>query len=753
MNRKRMPTLSTVLAATLLTQVAVSSEPPESAAIARPEAPVERLGPPTFFAPPVERYRLGAPDLSNPAFYPIPQTAVTRATYMIWLEQSGLLQYADQPELGMSGPTLLLPTLAKFVQTGQRQWGDACVAMLKDYHRALKVEIEAKGWVEQFAEPPAFLPVYRKHLIASGLMTGDAPWFRELWLDYCRHLHVWGTKPIEWRGPCHRSMPEALAKGLAAKWFPDIPEAAHWREYSLLVWHDFWRVKDLLQNDTGYFQDSVRAYAFSSDQFLGDDRYLRAPGMQKIWERLMAEITPDGAINPYGPNGGWNSTAALRVGVLEAAAKATRNGMYRFAAHKAMNYLLYQNEPILGDGYLKHQETAPYIVLAWFSADDSIEPVEPPSGGMTTYRREPARYPHRDKTIVGRFLPDLDPDPDKANLCCNWTFTERTIPDKLVLRSGWDRGDFFVLVELAPTTFPYNAGGIVGMSRWGAPFTQVVTSKGETPENRLWVTDLSGKARRRYISDPDRINEVWERGKMQDMMTSVPFVLDTPNATFARIELENPEGLPVRVIQEYVLVKNRFLVRRETIEFEEPFHARVASLWNTQNIGPFIGTHWANTFLNAPVASNGRVTMNTPPADLLVYYAPQPNWRLQVVDRTAEDPRTEVCPAQLRYVWGGTPTAGKRLHVTQVYYPHAARKAPPVSNNPRMEDGNRDAKLAALAGVSGIEVIRDDLEATVLRFEFEPGHVEWVTFNPERRMLEIDSIKTMEPLAYHTADK
>jgi hypothetical protein len=187
--------------------------------------------------------------------------------------------------------------------------------------------------------------------------------------------------------------------------------------------------------------------------------------------------------------------------------------------------------------------------------------------------------------------------------------------------------------------------------------------------------------------------------------------------------------------------------------FEEPFRARVASLWNTQNVGPFVGTHWANTFLNAPVASNGQIAMNTPPADLLVYFAPQPGWRMQVVDRTAEDPRTEVCPAQVRYVWEGTPNAGQRLHSTQVYYPHAARKAPPVPNNPRTSNENRDAELAALAGASGIHVVRDDLEATVLRLEFEPSRIEWVVFNPEGLTLKAGSLETKEPLVYHAADE
>ena len=709
---------------------------------------VERVGAPTLYAPPIERYRLGPPDLSNPAYYPIPQTPVTRATYMAWLEQSGQLDYADQPKRGLSGPTLLLPALAKLVQTGEKRWGEACVAMLKDYHRAMEAEVRAKGWVEQFAEPPAFLPVYRKHLIAAGLMTPDEPWFRALWLFYCRSLHVWGTEPIEWRGPCHRSMPEALAKGLAAKWYPDIAEAARWRRYSEQVWQDFWRSKDLLQNDTGYFQDSVRAFAFSGDQLLGDDRYLGDAGMQIVWNRLMAEITPDGAINPYGPNGGWNSTAALRVGVLERVASATGNGAYRFAAHKAMNHILYQNAPTLRDGYLKHQETAPYIVLAWLSADDSIRPVEPPAGASITHRREPARYPHRDKAIVGRFLPDLDPDPDKANLCCNWVFTDRIIPDKLILRSGWNPGDLFVLVELAPTTFPYNAGGILGMNRWGAPFTQVVTSKGDTPENRLWVSDLSGKARRRYLPDADRINEIWQQGRMQDMMTRVPIVRDSRDISFARVELQNPEGVPVNVVQQYLLVKNRFLVRREIVTFEEAFHARVAAIWNTQNVGPFVGPHWANTFLNAPVASNGQIAMNTPPADLLVYFAPQPDWKLQVVDRTEEDPRTTVCPGQVRYVWEGTPEVGQRLHTTQIYHPHAARKAPPVSNNPGGKGLDRSQEFADLAGASGIQVVRDDLTATILRLEFEPGRVEWVVINPEEQLLRVGSRETKERFGY-----
>ena len=303
------------------------------------DAPARRVGPPTLYSPPVERYRFGRTDVSNPRFYPIPRERVTRQTYLDWLERNGSLAPVEKPRRGLSGPRDLLGVLAQFVLTGDRKWGLACVEMLQDFRRALEREIEAKGWTEQFAEPPAFVPLYRKYLIRGGVLREDSEWFRELWLLYARKLHVWGSEPTEWRGPCHRSMPEALAKGLAAKWYPDIPEATRWTKYSAQVVDDFWRSKEILQNDTGYMQDSLRAYAFSGDLLLGDDRYLTDPGMQPLWERLAAEFTPDGAMNPYGPNGGWNSTAAIRLAVFERLARVRRDGRYRFVAHKAMNYL------------------------------------------------------------------------------------------------------------------------------------------------------------------------------------------------------------------------------------------------------------------------------------------------------------------------------------------------------------------------------------------------------------------------------
>jgi hypothetical protein len=336
--------------------------------------------------------------------------------------------------------------------------------------------------------------------------------------------------------------------------------------------------------------------------------------------------------------------------------------------------------------------------------------------------------PHRDKAIVGRFLPDLDPHPDRANLCCNQTFTARVFPDKLVMRSGWNPGDFFVLVDVVPTSFPFNAGGILGMTRWGAPFTQLVTSKGMSPENRMSIRAVGDMPRLRYLPSPDRINEDWERGRMPDIRSTAEVLHEDDDCLVARVQVQNPEGFPARYEREFIFVKSGYLVAREVVTFEESFHAEVSALWNTQNIGPQIGGHWANTFVTAPIASNGRVPMRTPPADLLVYFAPQDNWKLQVVDRTYQDPRTRDCPAQLRYTWNGPVEPGTQVHCTQVYYPHAASRARPSTNNPGATAWFDGGEIEATAGASAISVLEDSAERTVLKIQLDEITVDWIRF-------------------------
>jgi hypothetical protein len=696
----------------------------------------------------VERYRFGADsNLSNPEFYPIPQDEVTRSTYFRCVDAYDPGTISKNPVQGMNGPQTFMPVLAKYVQTNDDKWGVACVAMLKAFHKEMQRQVAERKWFWQFEHPAALIPLYRKYLIEGGAMVAETAWFREMWLYYCRNLHVWDSEPIEWRGACHRSMPEGYAKGRAAAWYPDIPEASDWKRYSELVLGDFWRAKDVPQNDTGYMMGPLIILVSGGDQWAGDDRVYLDPGMKRLWDRLLVEISPDGLIHPYGPNGGWNSTADYRIAMLECLAAKTGDGRYRYGAHKLLHYLRYQSRD---PDRQRLDVAAPWLIaLAAIWADDRIQPVQPDPNSLWNRRGEAVRIPHTNKALTDRLLGNANFRENHGHICCSWFMTQGEWPDKLILRSGWNAGDFFGVVELHPTSFPANPGGIMGLTRWGAPFTQIVTSKGASVENRMLIEDINGEVKLRYHSDKLRIDESWRAGTMPDIRSEITYFEETPEATYARLRVQNMDGLPVIYEREFIFVKNRFLATREIVTFEESFHVRLAPLWNTHNIGPQTGAHWANTFVHQPVAANGTRSMKCPPVDLLVWFAPRKDCELQVIDRLIEDPRAEACPNQVRYVWEGTPAVGKKIVFTQVYYPHPPYRSRAKSNNPNPNVKAAYAnQLQATAHAHGIRVLQDDPEASILRLEFQPGETEWIVFNPFETNLRFDQKQTKKPFLY-----
>ena len=74
---------------------------------------VDRIGPPKLYSPPGDRYRVGATDVANPAFYPIPRGPVTRDTYLDFLAELGLFGVVDTPAQGLAGPQRFMPVLVK----------------------------------------------------------------------------------------------------------------------------------------------------------------------------------------------------------------------------------------------------------------------------------------------------------------------------------------------------------------------------------------------------------------------------------------------------------------------------------------------------------------------------------------------------------------------------------------------------------------------------------------------------------------
>jgi hypothetical protein len=580
---------------------------------------------------------------------------------------------------------------------------------------------------------PTLLCMYRKVFKQhNDWSADDEKWFKDLYVFMCRTVHVWGTPPDHWRGPMHRATGEAIMKLLAVKMYPEIPEAKEWAEYGRRQWSDWWDYRDNPINDINYFCGQAFPMAIGA-HLLGREEVFTDPGMRKFWDRLIHMTTPDGAVVPFGPAWGWNSHAGERLMLLEIAGAHTGDGRFRFAAHRIFNYLLYQQDVTKTHHMLDHFNQLG-VAVAYFLGDHKLKPIEPEAGSVLLHHAETLRV--RGKEGAKAYFKDLDPDPLKAQICCALICTKKQLPFKLCLRSGWQPGDLYMLVDLFPRHEPMNVSGVLGMVRYNAPFTQAPDSKALTDwVNMFRVEDLSGTATAVINPNPHTRDAYY-------MDVAVPTMKDAKAATYAVVRVKDYNGYPMTLKREFFFVKNRFCIVRDTARFREAFRARLGPNWLTQNVGPQIGSHWANTYFSKPYSFT--VPHNAPPMDLLVHHAPHDDRQLVISDDTADVRRMRV-PFTVRYVWEGVVKADTPYCFTHLLLPGIPTREPVRSNVPGAV--SREDILGQYMA-AGVTVLADDTRHSVWRIRSDEHREEWIVLNPDGEEVDIGGLKTDARQAY-----
>jgi hypothetical protein len=570
-------------------------------------------------------------------------------------------QFLTGPDHGPYGPRHVLPALAVYALEGDPKLGEGIKKTLWGYAKWVNNEIEKTHGV--FSEEGAYLCEFafrelRKH---QQMTAEDEERAKELLLALNAYQCAWSPEDGLWRGQHHRSQAQGVDHALAAALYPKEPEAAKWKAYADLVWGDWWNFRDVGCNDVGYHAGIVQ-HIVSLAALLDRKEVFTDPDVQQyLWKRLMYEVTSDGAVIPYGAHGGYNSSAGVRIYALELAARYTRDGRYRWVAHRLMNYMQAR-----GVGY-PHTTIASGneepIALASLICDDTVQPVEPDPRSQLILRKEIIRL--TDAQVKTMF-------PGAGGVDCNMYMTQKTMPSKLVFRSGWNPGDLFMMVECYPRHDPLNPTAIIGLERNSSAMAMMTSEKFVTRENAVRIEDLSGEAT--YLGQQD-----WKEAKepptgYDGMEVTVPQFSDHAFATRALVHVTHYLGFNATQDREFFFVKNRFIVVRDETTFHERFTARVGPTWNTQNIGPMSGPNWINTWFSGHWFQNMRIYPN-PPGELLVYHAPKEDRRLIVHNRLDEKNACDV-PYSTRYIWEGKVEPGARVQFVQVLLPHAPTNKP-----------------------------------------------------------------------------
>jgi len=694
---------------------------------------VRILAPDGRFMEDISRYRQDRrADKTMPKLVP-----VTRDSYLAFIPKKnntyGPEAIRTGPDRVQYGVRHAFPALCHYHATGDKELAKGIKKTLRFYEKKLRQWVRERKWHSNYMHDPTLLCMYRKVFKEKNNWTAeDERWFKKLFVWLCRTVHVWGTPPDFWRGGMHRATGEGIMKMLAVTMYPDIPEAAEWKRYAQLQWNDWWAFRDNPINDINYYHGQVFPMALGA-HLLGRKEVFADPGMRKFWDRLIHMTTPDGAVVPFGPSWGWNSHAGERLMSLEIAATHTGDGRYRFVAHRIFNYLLFQAGANKQCHMLDHFSQLG-VAVAYFIADDKIKPVAPEPDSVVLHHAETLRV--KGKEGGKHYIVDMDPDPLKGHVDCALLCTKKVLPFKLCLRSGWKPGDLYMLVDLFPRHEPMNVGGVLGMSRYCSALTHSINSKGVTDWlNMLKVEDLSGTASTVINTNPHTRDAYY-------MDVTVPTFDDRKAATCAVVRVADYNGFPMTLEREFFFVKNRFCLIRDTAVFREAFLARIGPNWHTQNVGPQIGSHWANTYFASPFSF--RVRMAQLPMDLLVYHAPHVDRRLTIVDESADVRRLDT-PLTLRYAWEGVVKPGTPYTFTHLLLPGIPSRKAVLSNVPGAVS-RKDILGQYMA--AGVTVLKDDAEQSVWRIRSDKDRQEWVVLNPSGKPIDVEGLKTDARRAY-----
>ena len=597
------------------------------------------------------------------------------------------------PERGQYGLRHALPALAHYARTGDARYERAIRISLESWEGWARGEIRTKGGVHSFEAIP-LLGLYARELRKRGdWNAADEAWLRALVLLVRERWY--GLEPgdgAHWRGSQHRGMVTGSNNLIAAQLFPRERGASEWTRRGERIWNDWWQFRDIGINDTAYFYDSLLYAALTADITGRDAVFTDDAATAILWNRLVAETTPDGALVPYGPHAGWHGNAGIRIYALELAAAKSGNADYRAAAARTFRYAQARGGFSPGQDHWR-AVSREAVALAYLACTDSVRASPAFLSSQITQRPEIVRLSADHwKKGNGRF--------DAA-----MTMSARRIPDKLALFSGNTPGDMFMLVEAFTRHDPLNPTAILALEAGGASHVSPVADRNEARGNAVRIEDRTGSAQAVGFS-AGRGRRALPLG-YDAMEASIPAFHEDAKAVLSKLDISNYEGFRADQSRDILFVKNRFVLLRDTTRFADRFAARLGPEWYTQVVGQRsdnwldtrIDTHWYNADL---------ALYRNPAGNLLIWHAPRRDAELLVETASRPDiPRTDQRSAlghfvRTQYRVDADVTAGSTQSFATVLLPH---------------DGRRDARRLA----KGIALIEDRADLVVVALDGSAG--------------------------------
>lgn len=459
-------------------------------------------------------------------------------------------------------------------------------------------------------------------------------------------------------GNSNRPFGYAIDGQMILRYVPNANEREKWQTYVDGTWAGFFETGDIRENASHYESISLSFLIEWADIRGATAELLAHSAFMTMIERYLQQVLPIGSIPHYGDSDGWNVNWGAWIHIFEFAAAHTRDGRFRWAAHRLFQYSLLHIEDIFSWAYTGNHAIQS-LMRAALVADDAIAPVAPKGSLSVAWRAGIA----------------LAPAGAPANRGIFRVVPERRIPAKVQMISDTSPDSTALQVELVP----YAGHG-----------PSVVTNLvALTDRGSVLLMDQGYKEAERQFHNV-LLLEDYDGVPLHPEKESVGLIhaTDAGPMVYAKVRVENYMGYPADLERVVVFAKAGAILIVDTLQFRETLHVRAGPVYNFGYLGPETGTGhgtnetWVNGYLGDFIAVKGigagqpvYTRWKNPPRDLLLYFRPMEDAEVHVHDRRPRDATTPL-PLRVQYRWRGTVSAGESVSMSTVLLPHTPTRVP-----------------------------------------------------------------------------
>jgi hypothetical protein len=378
-----------------------------------------------------------------------------------------------------------------------------------------------------------------------------------------------------------RSMERAYGETVLAYLFPLDPSVGSWTAYRNAVWNAAMTQMDTVQNSSEHNAEwlhfvtrwtrAMEKFEPARAQAVYDD-----PAFKALSLRYLQLMSPIGVFPSYGASQGLHGNAGKLISAFETIASAENDPRFKWASRAMFAWTRTHLRPEDAQSDLAAQ-IAYDLIDAYQTSDEGIPAHTPDFNSVVTHRREV-------QWNFGSGEPELLDD---------------SVPDKLVLRSGWDPSDLYALVELAP---PLAEGhcDTASVTLLTANDSVLLSSPAYYAKDPSFHNSF-------LVSTPPAFPTGCSIANLAAMRTNEPFLSETARTVAASVSVDAYLNAPAKLHRRLFLLKNRFLWVADQIEATGAFSQQAGPAWQTGTLvaqGSFgASNHWADTRISdLPVA-------------------------------------------------------------------------------------------------------------------------------------------------------